>query len=165
MQKKQLVLDGRRHRFTHSISKNNAFSILDAGFPYRITIPCEKQTHFLFRYGDIENEWLLLNDPWLVRESSGVVAAGWPEANAILLPSVSVDSMETLFLFSRLYGETSQSGIWIMKYSIVYVSTKSTCTEDRIQTKNMARKWAIKKNKKKPTNLYGTKSNRNQRRV
>jgi len=68
------------------------------------------------------------------------VAAGWPEADAILLLSVSEDSMETLFLFSGLYGETSQSGIWIMKYSFVYVSTKSTCTEDRIQTKNMARK-------------------------
>jgi len=39
------------------------------------------------------------------------MTAGWPEANTIL-PAV--------FDVTDLYGESSQSGIWIIKYSFVH---------------------------------------------
>jgi len=51
---------------------------------------------------------LLLNDLQLVRENLKIVAAGWPEADAILLPA-GFDNAD-------LYGEVSQSCIWIIKY-------------------------------------------------
>jgi len=67
---------------------------------------------FPFPYGDIENLWLLLNDLWLVRENLKVMAAGWPEADAILPP--------TVFDNGDLDGEIGQSCVWIIKYSFVY---------------------------------------------
>jgi len=61
------------------------------------------------RHSYTENLWQLLNDLWLVREISRVVAAGWPEANAM-----------SAFDVADIYGEIGQRGVWINTYSIVY---------------------------------------------
>jgi len=58
----------------------------------------------------------------LVRENLKVVAAGWPETDAILPPAV-IDNAD-------LYGEIGQSCISIIKYSFFCGRHKATDEED-----------------------------------
>jgi len=57
-------------------------------------------------------------------ENLKAVAAGWPEANAILPPAV--------FDNADLHGEIGQSCIWIIKYSFVYESSTGQKSQTKI---------------------------------
>jgi len=108
-------------RFTYLLTyllNNNAFNILDVGFPYWVTILCNKQTSNFCSDTAIWRVMIVVKRyPIGLWEFTPV---GWPEADAIL-PSAAFDNVD-------LSGESGQSGISVLHYFNKHMNVhRSTC--------------------------------------